>query len=228
MATTPTTVEQLKYDYYTDGFNRIQWRNGQKPALNEDNLNRIEVALTKLLPNLNSDVTEGYIPNIINILNQEIIARITDIQLLIDSDVQINNLITNIQQNIQNIELTINELIEADEVINNKIDQSVTQLTQIITELNEYVDIYINSNNNNITNIQSNITSILTYIETLEKNILVDINTTINNNTTEINLLKQRVTNIENDSPEIPENIISESDKLILYCGTASTVLHAK
>ena len=140
----------------------------------------------------------GYIQQIIDTLNAEIAARQTDIPAL-------NKLLTDA---INNLEASIGS---SDSQIYVTISSVRDELTQLINNLSAKLNQHITDNNEDLAELRNKLSTLESTLKTLSS---------------KVSILEQKVENMTPGSGDIPDNVITEDDELILLCGTSRTVLH--
>lgn len=201
----PTQVTPLEFDGQ-HVYSRVNWRDGITP-IDQENLNKSDKALDYLLGE-----NIGYVKNLIAKLNQEVGARRTDIQDILD---ELNKVIRGVNAEDKDIRSTLS-------IETNKLSKELDKLTT--TDLEHYNTALrlINGLGERVGINESNI---------------ANLRTDVNSNTQKINSQSNQLSNISNQLSELkedvqegldslPDNVVTEDDKLYLNCGTSDTVLH--
>lgn len=181
-------------------FEPLKWQDGMSPPLNADNLNRIENALTSLLCGETS-----HIKSIYDILTS-LLTALKDLNDVFNAhDTEFENHVSLCAQKIEEIL----DRLEQSEIDINGLDTRLTELEELEDQLNNALNLL----SERVTNNESRIGDIEELIKQLQSS---------------IKSLEDQIKNIVENLPsiELPENIVTDDDKLILNCGTATTVLH--
>lgn len=186
----------VKFDAVEHSYQRINWQNGVTP-LSAENLNKMDIAIDVLIKD------SGYIPQAIDDLNVEYNYRIADSKKL-------NKNINIVDSNLRT-EADLRKT--ADTELQKNIDDEAT-----VRETND------NSLFASIAGHETRISNLEKY-DTVVRGSLSKLDNSRANHETRITTLEGKVAVLEG-AEEIPDNILTSDDKLILQCGTSTTVLH--
>lgn len=222
----------VKFDAVEHSYQRINWQDGVTP-LSAENLNKMDIAIDVLIKD------SGYIPQAIDDLNVEYNYRIADSKKLnkniniVDSNLRTEADLrktadTELQKNIDD-EATARQ--EADDTLKGQINTEVTNRTNTDAELRTAISTEATVRETNDNSLFASIAGHETRISNLEKydtvvrGSLSKLDNSRANHETRITTLEGKVAVLEG-AEEIPDNILTSDDKLILQCGTSTTVLH--
>ena len=227
---TPTNVTQLSFDL-DHVYDPVEWKDGITP-INQKNLNKSEQALYTLLAD--NDTYTGYIQSIIEQLNQEILARVKDVNNLSDVSSDLNGELVKTNNDLSDLFSRLYDPTTGDIIVLNKnvssnytsIEDIKTSLSTLIIRISQIEN--LTSNTDIVVSLKKaiqDLSSLENKLYNIQTGDITELNKICNSLESSVVKLRQDIDLIINNG-SVPSDVIISGDDVYLNCGTSATVLH--